>query len=321
MRDDTQPAQPSSAAVETTAGSRAKGGASSVPALDRAVSIFELLAGRPQERLTLSEIARATGIHKATCSTMLATMVTHDLVHRDADRRYAIGGALVKLGYAFTSRYPPLVVGRNDVLQLVARLELSCGVLGREDDELVILDMIGNPEPAHLQMRIGDRVPLVPPVGTIYKAWADADEQGRWLDQMVRQFGGNRLGYAAAVAALRARGFSLGGEHDFNLELEDALTRAQSEGEDDRVLEIALIVANKIRNYISEEGDDAEPINSVIAPVFDSSARVIATLNVYGEFGKVRMSDLPTIVPELLLTAVRITQRSGGRLPPGFPAS
>jgi DNA-binding IclR family transcriptional regulator len=295
--------------------------ASPVPALDRAMNIFDLLSQKPLDRLTLSEIARATGIHKATCASMLATMVSHGLIRRDEGRRYSVGSRLVKLGYSYTQRFPPLVVGRTDVLKFVARSGLSCAVLGREDGELVVLDILGNAEPAHLYMRIGDRVPLVPPVGTIYKAWADREELDNWLEEMSHEFGGNTASYEAAVAALRVRGFSLGGEHDFNLELEDALQAAQREGEDSRVLEVALIVANKIRNYTAAEGTDAEPINSVIAPIFDSSAQVVATLNAFGEFGSVRMGDLPRIVPDLLATGVAITQKSGGILPAGFPIS
>jgi DNA-binding IclR family transcriptional regulator len=295
--------------------------ASPVPALDRAMNIFDVLSKRPLARLTLSEISRATGIHKATCSSVLATMVSHGLIHRDDNRRYSIGSGLVKLGYAYTQRFTPLVVGRTDVVELVAHTGLSCAVIGREDDELIILDILGNPEPAHLQMRIGNRIPLVPPVGTIFKAWAGQDELEDWLEQMSREFGGQTAAYQSAVAALRARGFSLGGEHDFNLELEAAIRRAHQQGDDVRVMEVALIVASKIRNYNSAEGTDAEPINSVIAPVFDSSGHVITTLNLFGEFGKVRHSDLPGIVPHLLATAVRITQKSSGILPPGFPVS
>lgn len=284
------------------------------------MSIFDLLSQRPTERLTLSEISRVTGIHKATCSSMLATLVNHGMVHRDADRRYALGSTFVGLGYALTRRFRPFVFGRTDVIEFVARTGLSCAMIAREDDELVILDMLGNPEPAHLRMRIGNRVPLIPPVGTIFKAWSDSAELADWLDQMGREFGGNAATHDAAVAALRARGFSLGGEHDFHMDLADAVGRIEKEGDDRRILEIALIVADKIRNYSEEEGEDAEPLNSVIAPVFDSSARVAATLNAYGEFGTVRKNDLPRIVPDLLGTAVRITQKSGGRLPQGFPA-
>lgn len=308
--------------LQTGAQGVAKGNStSSVPALDRAMSIFDLLSDRPQDRLTLTEVARATGIHKATCSSMLATLVTHGMVDRDDDRRYALGSTFLRLGYAFTRRFPPLVLGRPELIDFVAKSGLSCAVIARDSDDMVILEMLGNPEPAHLYMRTGTRVPLVPPVGTIFKAWSGADELGDWLDQMAQEFGGDTATHEAAVAALRARGYSLGGEHDFHMDLADAVGRIEKQGGDSRILEIALIVADKIRNYNEEEGEEAEPLNSVIAPIFDSSARVAATINAYGEFGTLRKYDLPRIVPQLLSTAIRITEKSGGRLPHGFPIS
>jgi DNA-binding IclR family transcriptional regulator len=287
-----------------------------VPALDRTVQILDLLSDRPLEPMTLSDIARATGIHKATCASMLNTLETYRMVHRDESRRYTIGSRFVALGNAYGRRYPGFVQGREELVKLAARTELSCAVIVREGEDLVILDMLGNSQPAHLQMRTGQRVPLVPPVGTIFKAWAGPDELADWIDRMQAGFGGERDAYLGAVSALRARGFSLGGEHDLQLQL-DEVSRAAARQADDRVLEVALIVADKIRNY-STAVDGDEPVNSVIGPVFGPDGQVVMTVNLYGTLGSVRQRDLAGITPALLETCVRVTQLAGGRLPDGF---
>lgn len=288
-----------------------------VPALDRTMQILELLRERPSEKLTLSDISRATGIHKATCASTLNTLASYAMVRRDESRRYSIGSQFVGLGHAFGAQYPAFVHGREEIVRLVGRTELSCAAIVQDGADLVILDMLGNAQPAHLHMRIGMRVPLVPPVGTIFKAWTPVDELDAWVDDMHAQFGGERTEYLASITELRARGFSLGGEHDFHLELESALRRATANTTDDRVFEVAMIVADKIRNYSNAKNGD-EPVNSVIGPVFGPDGRVVMTLNLFGELGSVRQRDLPTIAPSLLESCVRITQRAGGRLPEGF---
>lgn len=287
-----------------------------VPALDRTMQILDLLRRQPHEPMTLSDISRATGIHKATCASTLNTMLGYGMVRRDESRRFSIGSRFVGLSNAYARQYPCFEHGRDEVLKLVASSGLSCAMIVREGEDLTILDMLGNPQPAHLHMRIGMRVPLEPPVGTIFKAWVGTAELGDWIDRMHAEFGGQREEYLGAVSALRARGFSLGGEHDFHLRL-DEVRRAGTVQADDRVLEVAMIVTDKIRNY-STAADGDEPVNSVIGPVFDAMGQVAMTINLYGELGSVRQRDLDSIAPMLLETCARITQKAGGRLPDGF---
>lgn len=291
--------------------------ATAVPALDRTMQILEFLRQNASDRYTLSDISRATGIHKATCASTLNTLASYEMVHRDESRRYSVGNRFVGLSHAYASQYPAFVLGREEVVRLVARTELSCAMIVRDGADLVILDMLGNTQPAHLHMRIGMRVPLVPPVGTIFKAWSPTEELDAWIDQMHEQFGGEPADYLGAVTGLRARGFSLGGEHDIHLELESALRQVASAPSDTRVVEVAMIVADKIRNYSSASNGD-EPVNSVIGPVFDPNGQVTMTLNLFGQLGAIRSRHLEKIAQPLLESCARITEKAGGRLPDGF---
>ena len=294
---------------------------SPVPALDRAVTILDHLAAHPRDRFTLSDLARSCGISKATTASVLAALVSHGVVRRDNSLRYCLGDRLIQLGEARRSHFRAFDAAREEMTRLAGRTGLSVAAIAREGDDLVILDMLGDSRPAHLQMRIGMRVPLRPPIGAIFKAWAPPAEVDHWITAMVNEFGGERDRHVAAVAALRSRRYSLGGEHDLDVELESALARISRQDGDARALEVALVVARKIRNFHSDTGDRAdELVNSVIGPVFDNDGMVVMSLNAYGPLGTLRRSDLAEVVPILLDATVAVTARIGGRLPEGWHA-
>src|ERR1700722_14161995 len=97
-----------------------------VPAVDRASAVLRFLAGRPDEAIALSDVARETGVHKATCASILTVLTEQGLVTRDDRRRYSLGPELLRLGHAYTQRFPAFIAGRRELLKLSERLGLSC---------------------------------------------------------------------------------------------------------------------------------------------------------------------------------------------------
>ena len=292
----------------------------SVPAFGRAARILGILAQRSPDRLTLTEIARAAGIHKATCATLLTTMVECGFLSRDSDLRYLLGPATLAPARGYLQGFPALVGGRRPMVDFIAATGLSCAMIGRDGDELIVLEMLGNEEPPHLYMRQGSRLPLEPPLGNAFKAWSPADEQYDWLKRTSSIFGGKPADYAAALERVRRQGYSLGGEFDLSVELASALTRAQQEGRDSSVLQAAISSSVGSGRQLEPTASSTALINTIIVPVFDRSGRVTATLDAYGDFGQLTQAGLGEVLPELLYTAVRITQVIRGLLPEGFPA-
>ena len=288
----------------------------SVPALDRAADILRFLGASPRSRFTLSEVARGTSISKATCSSVLSALEGHQMVHRDALLRFGLGDALLQLAEARRLHFPAFDAARGEAARLAGTTGLSVAIIARDGEDLVILDMLGDTQPAHLHMRMGMRVPLQPPIGTIFKAWAPTKEIDEWVDRLMAEFGGERSVHLSAIATMRSRKYSLGGEHDLNLELEAALRRLDRHDSDVRALEVALVVADKIRNFQSSDGRRSDDlVNSLIGPIFDNDGSVSMTLNVYGPLGTIRRSDLPNLVPVVLQASAAVTARTGGRLP------
>ena len=129
-------------------------------AVDRVAAVFDLLADSP-EGLTVTEVADALGVHKATASRLLGTLSGHGLVERSDRRRYRIGigivryaaGALTELGAVSRAR-PEL-----EALSRTNRETVSLGVLDGGDvlyiyqvtghERVVFADWAGRRSPAH----------------------------------------------------------------------------------------------------------------------------------------------------------------------------
>ena len=88
------------------------------PGADRSVAVLELLADHPDERFTLSEVARRCGLNKATAHALLSALTAHGILLRHPDeKRYSLGPRLVAIGDAARRGYTavdfaPPVLGR-----------------------------------------------------------------------------------------------------------------------------------------------------------------------------------------------------------------
>ena len=75
------------------------------PAVGRSIDILELLADRPSEALTLSEIARLLQLNKASCHTILVALTDrHYLTKDERDKTYRLGPAVLTLAGSLLSR-------------------------------------------------------------------------------------------------------------------------------------------------------------------------------------------------------------------------
>jgi IclR family transcriptional regulator, acetate operon repressor len=120
---------------------------SGVQSIDRAAAILRCFADRPAE-LTLSEIARATGLTTSTVHRLLAAMQANHLVRQTRDRRYAPGQLLVQLvrrGAVSTTlreaARPAMVALRDEVEETVGLHSLTPG------DERVVVDQVESHHP------------------------------------------------------------------------------------------------------------------------------------------------------------------------------
>jgi DNA-binding IclR family transcriptional regulator len=282
------------------------------PAVERIVAIIEFLAARPDRAFTLSELARRLGLNKATVHAALNSLVEAGwLIRHPGDKSYALGPALVTIGAAAAARQRELVdFAEPEMHALADELGLQCIASAVIGDEMVILARAGRPAPLEVSVPVGQRLPLVPPLGTVFVAWASPDEIEAWLRRVGPSAGPRQLDrYRSALAAIRARGYSIALEAGTRARLATALG-------DRREVE-ALIEKLGHEEYALAELDSsaAYEVSLLSAPVFGPDGRVALALTLFGFRGQLPAGQIPEFGERLKVAADAVTRAIHGRPP------
>jgi DNA-binding IclR family transcriptional regulator len=289
--------------------------AAPVPAVERAARILDLMAGSPGREFSAAQVATDLGIHRATCFSILACLAKLDLVRRDPEKKtYTLGPRLLRLGTASASRYRGFAAARREIFRLAEELDVGVLLCAREGWEMVLLDRIGDdqsgfnvPPPEVVTASIG------PPLGAIFVAWSAPLEINEWL---ARSPAGSREAdlesFRRSVAAVRARGYSIGSETEVEMQLEQILARLQ-QGERAERLAIALELADLVRTG-AEGGPrpDGQPIDHLIGPIFDPVGEVALTITMFGRPGQIHGGNVGVYADPLLEGCARATKALGG---------
>ncbi len=284
---------------------------------ERVVSVIDFLASRPGESFGLSDLARALGLPKATAHGLCATLTESGwLLRHPADKTYTLGPALIAAGHAAGARQLDLVDHARPVMEeLAAALAAQVVASGTVGDEMVLLATAGRPGPMWLAFTVGQRVPLAPPLGTVFLAWAGPDPVEAWLDRLgpdATEADKQRL--RSALGVIRGRGYALNLEAVANLKLSRALT-----GRDSRRRALAVAVEDLAHEeYLLQELEEGATyrLSQVSAPVFGSDGAVALALTVVGLPEKLTGEEIPRYGNALVAATRRLSASIHGRPPP-----
>jgi DNA-binding IclR family transcriptional regulator len=150
------------------------------PGADRSVAVLDLLAGHPEERFTLSEVARRCRMNKATAHALLTALAEHGILLRHPDeKRYSLGPRLVEIGEAARRGYSVLDFLPAAVERLAAQTGSPACARRVIASQLVVVASAGGPP--GLSGASHPRLPLMPPVGALLMAWVDEPAAEAWL--------------------------------------------------------------------------------------------------------------------------------------------
>jgi DNA-binding IclR family transcriptional regulator len=251
---------------------------SQVPALDRALSILELLARHP-DGMRMREIAEQLELPANSVFRITATLEERGYLLREGeDMRYRLSRKLLSLGYAAIGE-DKLIEHSLDVMQQLRDESQETVLVGvRADTQGIVLEQVAAVQPVKFLVDPGTHFPLhTSAPGKVFVAF---------LPEVERE------------GVLRRMKFTL-----FNERTLDTRTKFEAELESVREL-----------GYGLDRAEQIEGLHCVAAPIFNHRGYPIAAIWVTGPSFRFPASDLPRIGIKVVAAARRISQRFGYQL-------
>jgi IclR family pca regulon transcriptional regulator len=244
-------------------------GAHFVQSLERGLAVIRAF-GADAPSLTLSEVARSTGLTRAGARRFLLTLTDLGYVRTDG-RRFELTARVLELGYAFLSSISLPEVAEHHLERLAAEVHESSSVSVLDGDDIVYVARVPTARIMRVSINVGTRFP------------AYATSMGRVLLAGLEPDGLDAFLARAELVRLSAR--TITAEPKLRAEL--ARVRRQGWAMVDQELE--------------------EGLRSVAAPIRDRAGQVVAAVNLSAHASRTTLDAVKrTLLPPLLATAERI---------------
>ena len=292
------------------------------PAIGRTIALLNFLTAHPDETFSLSELARRLDINKATAHAMLLTLTDGGyLLRHPATKSFTLGPALISVGNAAAGRQFEVVdYARDEMRRLSDELGVQCVASAAIGEEIVLLGRSGDPEPLGLSVQVGQRLPLVPPLGTVFLAWSGPDEIDRWLRHLGPGAADEQLArYRRAVAAVRKRGYSIGLDASRTHAPQGPSGPSERRGGPrplrDAAAQVVAEVPHEEYILLELERSASYRLSHIAAPVFGADGRVVLALTLMGFRHQLTAEQVPEHAERLRAATRAVTAAVHGRGP------
>jgi IclR family pca regulon transcriptional regulator len=240
-----------------------------VQSLERGLAVIRAF-GADTPALTLSDVARSTGLTRAATRRFLLTLTDLGYVRTDG-RLFELTPRVLELGYAFLSSLSLTEVAEPHLERLVAEVHESSSVSVLDGGDIVYVARVPTSRIMRVSINVGTRFPAyATSMGRVMLAALPEAELDAFLAQVTLQRLSPRT--ITSESALRS---------------ELARVRAQGWAMVDQELE--------------------EGLRSVAAPIRDRGGRVVAAVNLSAHASRTSTESVRReLLPSLLATAARI---------------
>jgi IclR family pca regulon transcriptional regulator len=240
-----------------------------VQSFERGLAVIRAF-GPDDPELTLSDVARRTGLTRAAARRFLLTLTDLGYVRTDG-KQFALTPRILELGYAYLSSLSLPEIAEPHLERLAAEVRESSSVSVLDGDEIVYVGRVPTSRIMRVSINVGTRFPAyATSMGRILLAALPDDELDAYLAR-------------ADIRPLTARAIAN------RKDLQEELLRIREQG-------WALV------DQELEEG-----LRSIAAPVRDSGGRIVAAVNVSAHASRASLEVVATeLLPPLLETAKRI---------------
>lgn len=289
------------------------------PPTERVVRILDYLAGRPEERFGLSDLARRLGLSKPTCLGIVTSLTDAGYLVRDGgDKTYRLGPSLITLGHKAQESMRVSPAAREELRRLSARFGVTAALSGVIEDRITLLDLVA-PAGARPGVEVGQSYPFAPPVGLMFVLWDDEAERD-WLAKeptIPLRTNSDRLNRVIAVC--RADGYLVERQTAGGRRLYSLMAGMSSNLPDElRALLGELVSDIGERVYLRDENSRGRTarfdISVISAPVYDHYQRQVMVASMH--IGKsLTDNEITERARALVATADAVTTQLGGVKP------
>lgn len=157
-----------------------------VQSLDRGLSVIRAF-GEESPELTLSDVARSTGLTRAAARRFLLTLVELGYVRTDG-RRFALRPRVLELGYSYLSALSLPQVAEPHMERLVAHVSESCSLSVLDDTDVVYVGRVPMKRIMTVSISVGTRFPAyATSMGRVLLSHQDDAWQEAYLARAVLQ--------------------------------------------------------------------------------------------------------------------------------------
>jgi DNA-binding IclR family transcriptional regulator len=282
----------------------------------RVLDIITLLSSHPTEDFSLADIAQRTAMSKASAHRVLLTMADADFLTRHEKRKtYSLGMGLLAVGQAALERHRGLDVARAEMARLTAELNIQCSATALIGGELVILARDGLPQSHEGLNRVGERRPMIPPMGLCHIAWGSDNVVEPYLAFAKEHMKASVFAWLVeSLALIRQRGYALG-TWSWRKLGHAAVQSAGRSREGAHWATICELVGELTRNEIQLgklKDADFRHIGQISAPVFSPDTSVAFQLVLSGMPGTLTQKKLDRYIEKLLASTAAITHQMNG---------
>ncbi|MCZ9880232.1 flavin reductase [Arthrobacter sp. B2a2-09] len=206
---------------------------------------------------------------------------------------------------------------RPYIESLAQRYGVDCHASALIGDEVIQLAYAGAGGADLGFSRVGLRLPVIPPMGSLFVAWAGPEAASEWLSRSGRDVDPIvRRSFEAHLGQIRAQGWAATPNDERLHAMESIIGSMAANGSlPVRRRELQELLGAVASDFATPADSSAEsPVHSISAPVFDDNGAVVLALTVND--GRRRNGDARFDYQAALFdAAARVTQEIGGRSP------
>src|SRR5262249_6334281 len=237
-----------------------------VQSLDRGLAVIRAF-GPDRDRLSLSEVARATGLTRAAARRFLLTLVKLGYVRSDG-REFSLRPRVLELGYAYLSGLALPEVAEPHLEALSSKMHESSSISVLDGHHIVYVARVPSKRIMRVAISVGTRFPAyAASMGRVLLAGLSPEELDKYLAE-------------ATFVAFTERTVT----------------------DPEQLREILREVDRQGYSIVDQELEDG--LRAIAAPIHDASGAVIAAINVSAHASRLTPDAMRTqLLPDLLKTA------------------